>query len=114
VTIGKVDANAGLDVPAYAENGRTMVPLAFVAKTLGGSAEWDAATNTVKIVLGGKTVVVTIGSKNATVNGAPTTLMAPATARDGRTFVALADLANLLGATTSWDEATQTATVVMP
>jgi hypothetical protein len=114
VTIGKVDANAGLDVAAYLEPGRTMVPLAFVTKTLGGTATWDAATNTVTIVLNGKTAVLTIGSKNATVNGAPTTLVAAATAKNGRTFVALADLANLLGATSSWDEATQTATIVLP
>jgi hypothetical protein len=114
VTIGKVDTNAGLDVPAYVENGRTMVPLAFIVKTLGGTAEWDSVNNTVKIVLGGKTAVVTIGSNLATVNGVPTTLLATVTARSGRTFVGFTDLAAMLGANTAWDQATMTATFTMP
>jgi hypothetical protein len=34
-----------LDVPAYIENGRTMVPLRFVAESLGVGVHWDAADN---------------------------------------------------------------------
>jgi hypothetical protein len=114
ITIGKVDAAAGLDVAAYLEPGRTMVPLAFISRTLGGTAEWDAVTNKVTINLNGKTAVLTFGSKTAVVDGVPTTLYVAPTAKSGRTFVAVADLAKLLGATTQWNEATKTATVILP
>jgi RNase P/RNase MRP subunit p29 len=114
VTIGKVDIAAGLDVAAYLEPGRTMVPLAFISRTLGGTAEWDAATNSVTIRLTGKVAVLTFGSKTAVVNGTAMTLYVAPTPKSGRTFVALADLAKLLGAQTSWNEATRTATVILP
>jgi len=38
-----------LDTPAYIENGRTMVPLRFMAETLGAQVNWDAANHDVTI-----------------------------------------------------------------
>src|SRR5690606_10132270 len=34
---------------AYVEDGRTMVPVRFIAEALGAKVEWDQATRTVKI-----------------------------------------------------------------
>ena len=38
-----------LDVPAFTEQGRTFLPIRFVAEALGANVNWDAATKTVVI-----------------------------------------------------------------
>lgn len=38
-----------LDAPAYVENGRTMVPLRFLAETFGAQVKWDANDREVRI-----------------------------------------------------------------
>jgi len=38
-----------IDVVSYIENGRTMVPLRFIAESTGATVEWDGKTNTVTI-----------------------------------------------------------------
>ncbi len=39
-----------LDVPAKSINGRTMVPVRFIAESLGCSVQWDEKTKTINIV----------------------------------------------------------------
>jgi hypothetical protein len=41
-----------LDVPAQLVNGRTMVPVRFIAETLGGTVEWDANDYAIRILTG--------------------------------------------------------------
>lgn len=41
--------NVTLEVPAQAIEGRTMVPVGFIAQAFGEKVEWDAATKTVLI-----------------------------------------------------------------
>ena len=38
-----------LDAPPFVKDGRTLVPLRFVAETLGATVEWIEETNTVNI-----------------------------------------------------------------
>lgn len=47
-----------LDAPAAIFAGRTFVPLRFVAEALGAEVRWDAATRTVAIARGVRTVAV--------------------------------------------------------
>ena len=49
----------GLDVPAQVINGSTLVPLRFVAESLGAQVSFDVSTNTVAIVTGGAAPVAT-------------------------------------------------------
>lgn len=44
------DRNITLDVPAQSVNGRTMVPVGFIAEAFGESVEWDAQTKSVLII----------------------------------------------------------------
>ena len=51
ITIGKASAIVNgktvfLDVPAFIENGRTYMPVRFVAESLGATVAWDGATST--------------------------------------------------------------------
>lgn len=42
---------AKLDVPAQIINGRTMVPLRFVAEAIGGTVKWDPAKSRVELII---------------------------------------------------------------
>ena len=44
------DAIVPLAVPAQIYRGRTMVPLRFIAESLGAQVNWDAATQTITII----------------------------------------------------------------
>jgi hypothetical protein len=55
MTVGKNTADVGgrtvkLDVPPTITNGRTLVPLRFVAENLGCQVTWDAPTRTATVV----------------------------------------------------------------
>ena len=65
-----------LDVPAQAINGRTMVPVAFIAQSLGANVAWNAEKGHVRIAsklydvvrtIDGDTIVVDIDGKEETV-----------------------------------------------
>lgn len=54
------------DVAPEVKNGRTMVPIRFIAEALGCEVEWEQATQTVKIYHNTKKItVVSTGQKNA-------------------------------------------------
>jgi DNA-binding beta-propeller fold protein YncE len=50
-------------------NGRTLVPVRYLADALGAQTGWDANTQKVTITGGNTIVVLTIGSANLTTNG---------------------------------------------
>jgi RNase P/RNase MRP subunit p29 len=114
VVIGAVDPGAGLDVPAYLEPGRTMVPLRFISESQGGEVVWDQPTMAATIRINGRSACVVVGSRTAVIDGMPASLLAAPTLKNGRVFVGLADMARLVGGTTAWDEGTKTATIILP
>lgn len=46
----KPEEQVKLDSPAFVENGRTYLPLRFVAEKLGADVQWDGATRTITII----------------------------------------------------------------
>jgi len=105
------------DVPAYLADGRTMVPVRVISEQLGASVTWRQDTQQVQIESGDKTIVLTIGSADASVNGGTVRLYdgVPATLvrKDGvsRTMVPLRFVSEQLGAEISWDADTYTASI---
>lgn len=105
------------DVPAYVTNGRTMVPVRLIAETLGATVEWIGATRQVRITLGSREILLTIGSAVALVDGVETGLYngIPAViAHDGvtkRTMVPLRFVAEQLGASAEWDSERKAAVI---
>jgi hypothetical protein len=87
-----------LDVAPYIEAGRTMVPLAAISAGLDASVRWDAPTRTVHIVRGAITLAINVDEPLPGDMGMPAMV-------DGRTFVPLAYVSEMLGATTRWDPA---------
>jgi hypothetical protein len=107
--IGGVEAKP--DVPAYIENGRTMVPIRIISENLGATVDWNTKTKQVTIVESGKTVVLAINSTKATINGSGYTLESPAVIKNGRTMVPIRFIAEGINYAVDWDNTTKTATI---
>lgn len=97
------------DQPPIVRTGRVFVPLRGVFERLGASVVYS--NGQINATGRGRTVSLTIGSTQATVDGQPTTLdVAPFLAGD-RTLVPLRFIAQSLGATVNWNDGTSTVTI---
>lgn len=93
-----------LDVPPMVVEGRTLLPLRFVAeKAAGAAVAWDDATKTATITAGDKIITVTLGEKKLVVNGSDLALDVAATVVGGRTLVPLRAIVDAIGKKVFWD-----------
>ncbi len=92
------------DVAPVIRNDRTLVPIRIITETLGGKVDWNGATKEVTLTLDGKEIKMTIGKTLEKYGVAPVII-------DGRTFVPVRFVADELGATVAWDDATKTVTI---
>lgn len=103
-----------MDVAPYIKDGRTYLPIRYVAYALGlndSNILWDGATAKVTLIKGDKVVQLTIGSNVLMVNGASITMdVAPEIVSD-RTMLPIRHVAEVLGSVVGWDAATQTVTI---
>ena len=104
------------DVAPKLVNDRTMLPARFVAENLGATVEWDGEKQLVTIT--GKnekqedvTILITIGSDYAKVNGEDVKLDSPAFVENDRTYTPIRFISENLGATVEWNETEQTVTI---
>lgn len=89
------------DQPPVMRAGRVFVPMRAIFERLGASVVYS--NNVINAQGRGRSVHLTIGSTQATIDGTPTTLdVAPFTVA-GRTEVPLRFVANALGAGVQWD-----------
>lgn len=103
----KIDAQGSKPVQ---EKGYTMLPLRAILEATGGTLTYDGNTKKITIVRGGDTVVLTLDSKVAVVNGANRSLGAAPYATNNRTMVHIRTL-ELFGMKVDWDSATNNVTV---
>jgi endonuclease YncB( thermonuclease family) len=96
------------DAPPIIHNGRVLVPLRAIFEALGATVRWDAGNQTITGERGGKTVILRIGSLQATVSGRQVPLDVPPAIISGRTMVPTRFIAESLGARVDWDERTRT------
>lgn len=106
-----------MDVGPQIECSLAWAPIAPVIEALGGTITWDAAKSVVTIALGNKTIVLTIGSKYAVVNGTsividPTCEKAPYIQDPGYTMLPVRFIAEQLGGYVAWDPTIQRITMV--
>ncbi|MBR5539339.1 MAG: metallophosphoesterase [Clostridia bacterium] len=100
-----------LDAAPIIRNSRTMLPVRFVAENLGATVGWDDVTKTVTVKSADTTIEIVIGASTAKVNGAEIALDSPAFIENSRTYLPVRVVAENLGATVGWDDATKTATL---
>ena len=105
-------ATETMDGAPYISNGRTMVPVRYVANALGvDGKDIFFANGTVTVIAGNKTITLEIGNKVARLNGAPARVMETAPViKDGRTYIPVSEIGALLGVQASWDNETKVAT----
>lgn len=105
------------DADPIVENGTTLVPIGVVVDYLGGTSDWDSQSRKATLKHGATTVVLTIGSTTATVNGVTKTLsLAPRIVTvnqqgGGRTMVPLRFIAEAFEYDVDWDNETRTALI---
>lgn len=99
-----------LAVPPVIESGRTLLPIRFVAQSLGASVQWSQS-GTVTIRRGENTVILTKNSKLAIVDGRQVLLDVPSRLIHNRTFVPISFIARSLGTGISWDRNTRTISI---
>ena len=110
-----IDGQAvSFDMPPMMMQGRVLVPLRGIFERLGATVDYDARTQHIVAVRGTQTVELTIGSRQARVNDAPTLLDVPALAVGGRTMVPLRFISEALGASVQWVEASRTILIGSP
>lgn len=84
----------------------TMVPLRFVAESLGAKVEWDQAKRQAMVLRGPIKFIVTIGQQEAILNDERILMSAKAVLVDQRTMVPLETLNKVFQANLHWDAAT--------
>lgn len=102
-------------------NGRTMVPVRFVAESFNATVDWDNVGRTVSIRMGDTLVRMTIGIKGYTINNVGYSMDAAAEimtygdgSGDGRTMVPIRFVAEALGKDVYWDNDNRLVIVTEP
>lgn len=121
LTIGEKTAQAfgetkTNDVAPKIVNDRTMLPARFVAESLGAKVDWDEEKQLVTIVGVNEkneevTILITIDSDIALVNGKEVKLDSPAFIENDRTYTPLRFISEKLGANVDWNEEQQKVTI---
>jgi hypothetical protein len=89
--------------PPVNSNGNVLVPLRAIFESLGATVEWDSSTQTVTATREGRTVVLTIGSKTAYINGVPVTLSTEPQLVNGYTMVPVRFVSEAFGGEVEWN-----------
>lgn len=107
LTLGQTEARQGdtvtqlLKAP-YVKEGRTMLPFRFIGEAMGAEVSWNGTAKQATFKRGSQTVRLTIGSKQAELNGQPVELDAAPELADSVTMVPVRFVADGLGAKTEW------------
>lgn len=107
-------ADVTLDTPPVIDNGRTLIPARAIAEAYGATVQWNPTTKEVTIKKDQTTIVITIGSLNATVNGKTVTLDVPAKTINNRTLLPLRFIVENLGLKVDWDDSSKTIEITPP
>ena len=101
-----------LSAPAQTKNGRTYLPMRFLAEQLiGASLGYNSQTKEITLKTSDTTAVITIGSKTASVNGKKLAIEDPPILQNGTTLLPLRFFADQFGLGISYDPAKKEVTV---
>ena len=109
-----------MDTAPIVREGRTLLPIRFIAEPLGAAVGWDAAQQKATVSLGANEVELWIGHNRARINGAYQYIdpanhnVVPIIVPPGRTMLPLRFIAETLGCQVDWNGVTQEVTVTYP
>jgi photosystem II stability/assembly factor-like uncharacterized protein len=113
------DKSVSIDVPPQIVQGRTLLPIKWVAEPLGASVVWDPSERRVTIILDATTLELWIGKGTAHVNGSDVAIdpenagVVPLIV-SGRTMLPVRFVAEQLGAKVEYDAADRSVTITWP
>ena len=93
-------------------SGRTMVPIRAIVEAMGGTADWDNATNKITLNARGNIVEMWLGKTDIKVNGASKKMDVVPVLKNERTFVPIRFAAENLNCKVDWINSTQEAVIV--
>ncbi|WP_047150877.1 copper amine oxidase N-terminal domain-containing protein [Aneurinibacillus tyrosinisolvens] len=102
-----------MDVAPYVKNGRTYLPIRYVAEVLGipeSNVNWDQATKTVTLHREDRIVQLVLGSKKMKINGVEMTIEG-VEVKDNRIMIPIRYVGQAFDAKVEWDQAANTVTV---
>lgn len=94
-------------------NGRTLLPVRTVVEEMGGTVEWDSATQQVTLSYADDEIVLTIDSETAYLNGESKTLDAIPIIINGRTMLPIRFIAESFDFSVDWNDSDQEVTITM-
>jgi hypothetical protein len=106
-----------MDAAPIISGGRTLLPIKYVATSLGATVDWSQAEQKVTVSLNGKKIELWIGQGSANVNGVTTPIdpnnpgVTPEIVPPGRTMLPLRFITESLGCQVAWDPASQSVTI---
>ncbi|MEQ8174515.1 MAG: stalk domain-containing protein [Syntrophomonadaceae bacterium] len=106
-----------LETAPVSLEGRTMLPVKYLAEPLKANLAWDALEQKVSISLNGKVIELFIGKNTALVNGQEVIIepgnpaVVPVVSAEGRTLMPIGFISQNLGCQIEWNSATQTASL---
>ncbi|MDI6861206.1 MAG: stalk domain-containing protein [Caldisericia bacterium] len=113
------DSPQEIDVPPQIIEGRTLLPIRWVAEPLGAEVNWDGVEKKITVSLKSNVIELWIGKNKARVNGIETPIdpnnpkVVPMIIK-GRTMLPVRFVAENLGCKVDWDGATKTITITYP
>ncbi len=106
----EIDVGRGT-VPVVTE-GRTLVPIRAIIEAFDGVVGWDAAAQTVELVMDDDVITLVINSKTAYLNNESHTLDVAPVVINGRTMLPIRFIAESFNLGVAWESDTQTVTIV--
>lgn len=92
-----------MDSSPIVENGRTLVPIRFIAEALGATVEWNQEKKSVYCVYNSTELTIVIGSKIAVVNGDEVVLDVSSKIINNRTMVPIRFISECFGSKVLWN-----------
>lgn len=102
---GKIDLKGS---EPYIVNSRTLVPIRFIGENLGATVDWDGQKQAALIKAADKNILVKVGQTEAVVNENTLTMEVKPELTNGRVYVPLRAIAELLNVKVDWDGNTKT------
>ena len=97
--------------PPQMQGSRILVPVRGIFEKLGAQLTWNVESQTVTALRGESKVVVTVGKRDAMIDGHVASVGTPPILAEGRVMVPLRFLAQALGAKVEWMGADRTVVI---
>ncbi|MGE5415542.1 MAG: stalk domain-containing protein [Acidobacteriota bacterium] len=109
-----------LDAAPISKNGRTLLPISYVASALGATTEWYPTDKKAVITFKGKVIILWVGRNMAQVDGTvipidpDNSTVVPITVPPGRTMMPLRFVAEQLGCKLNWNPISKEIEITYP